>query len=354
MAYPSIYGYTYTYGAKGKKNWVVDEKEAETIKFIFREYVNEKAPINQIKLKLNDQGVKTKKGFAFSTSQIRAILKQPVYVGKIRNTKDELIKSEIYKPIVKDDIWELAQLELGRKQKSTNHFEQRPARYELSGVIKCGHCKASFHINEVTRPNRKGELHTIWKYYHSKQSTAAKTCKQNPRYLVRENVELQISNLVQSYFVDNDEMLGRWYRLHTTDLQREISQLELEVNSANLRLEAINKQKANLIDAITEGTLSKDDAKDKMIELNSVIRGLEIGIKEKGSTITLRKTESGSEYQMALVKLFRDFDVLTPVERRRLYQTIFKSVIIKDGKVTVTFFEGTKEKFLVDNHRKKK
>src|SRR3712207_1072748 len=73
--------------SEGKKRketkLVINEKEAITVRRIFELYSEGhgyKATVNRV----NKEGHKSKRGNAFSTAAIKEILKNPVYIGKIR------------------------------------------------------------------------------------------------------------------------------------------------------------------------------------------------------------------------------------------------------------------------------
>jgi len=353
MAYPSVYGYSFTYNQKGGKDWFPVEEEVATILQIYKWYIEDKMAINQIKLRINASGAKSKRGSIFTNSQVRAILSQCAYIGKIRNSSKELIPSLVYQPIMDVQTWQLAQVELTRKHKTTNYFEQRPATYELSGIVRCSTCGGGYYYNSSVTKNKKyPNGHLYERYYHEKQTFAQKACKQDPRYMVKDNLELQIYNIIRSQFFENDEKLGRWYKHFTTATLKEIDVLELEITGHTTRIEGLTKQKQNIIDAVADGTIDKADVKNKIAELNVELNAQEKKIETKRQLITLKRTESGSEYQLSILKLFREFENLEPIERRRLYQVVFKSITINNNRLTLTFFDDTVERMLVDNARK--
>ena len=351
MAYPSVYGYAYTYSDKGKKNWYPVEAEINTVHLIYDLYVNQRVALNRIKIVLNDKGIKTKHGNEFLNSQVRAILRQSAYIGHIRSTKGLLVPSAVYVPVLDRDLWDSAQVELNRQNKPSNHFEQRPASYELSGLVRCAKCGAAFYYNENSKM-LKGRTRKTWtRYYHSKLSTGQKECPTRVRMMVKENIELQVRNLMSDLFMQNDEMLGKWYRFSTTELQKEVSRLEEESATLIARLDEWKRKKFNLIDALSEGAVSKADIRDKMVELNANIDELSSTLKEKTNLIKLKKTEVGSEYQLSIGKLFLEFEDLPAIERRRLYMSIFPAMTLSERKLTVTLFDGSQVHLLIDNRR---
>ena len=103
---------------------------------------------------VNSLGFKSKKGNAFETTNIRYILNNPVYVGKVRWTPTMRLKSGDYnnpesivadgkhEPIITQETWDKTQACLaedkelfGKRQKTTAVI-----RSWLSGLVKCGSC----------------------------------------------------------------------------------------------------------------------------------------------------------------------------------------------------------------------
>src|SRR2546422_5000447 len=80
------YGYDYVDG-----NLAVNEKEARVVRRIFREYA-EGATLHAIAAALNDGGVPSQRNRQWSKSGLRYMLRNPVYVGKIR--WDEVVRDD--------------------------------------------------------------------------------------------------------------------------------------------------------------------------------------------------------------------------------------------------------------------
>lgn len=68
---------------KKETKLVINEFEAEAVRFIFNEYVNGKS-YKVITTSLDKLDYRTKKGNKFSVGSIKDILTNPVYIGKIR------------------------------------------------------------------------------------------------------------------------------------------------------------------------------------------------------------------------------------------------------------------------------
>ncbi|MBQ9832433.1 MAG: recombinase family protein [Clostridia bacterium] len=149
----------------------IDENEAKILKNIFIWYVNgakEKngrtAPLGiyAIAKHLNTMHIPSKKGGTWSSSTIRDILKNPVYIGKIRTgyykqsvsiSGDKRVLHRnlcpsscktvdgLHYPIISDELFFAAQKRLTEKDKQPMPIKQNSIpKNPFAGIIMCGKC----------------------------------------------------------------------------------------------------------------------------------------------------------------------------------------------------------------------
>ncbi|HYS71894.1 MAG TPA: recombinase family protein [Thermoplasmata archaeon] len=95
------YGYDYVDG-----KLVVNEREAKVVRRIFREYAS-RATLHGIAANLNRDGVPSHRNRQWSKSGLRYMLRNPVYIGRIR--WDEVTRDDSHVPIVDAPTWESVQ-----------------------------------------------------------------------------------------------------------------------------------------------------------------------------------------------------------------------------------------------------
>ena len=109
---------SYGYQIKEGK-YIPDPDTAPIIRRIFTDFVNGKGMV-VIARELNDMGLRTRRGNLFENRTIRYILRNPVYIGKIRWTPtgkanyrvendDTLIIDGTHEPIIDMKLWNQAQ-----------------------------------------------------------------------------------------------------------------------------------------------------------------------------------------------------------------------------------------------------
>ena len=208
--------------SEGKKRketkLVINEKEAMTIRRIFELYSEGhgyKATVNRV----NKEGHRSKRGNAFSTASIKEILKNPVYIGKIRynvrqdwnekrrkniNPNPILVNGE-HEAIIDNETWEKVQIIL--KDRSKTHNRVYDSEFPLTGLLKCPVCGASMTISRSYH-KRKDGTKVVSEYYvcGNWKNKGTAVCNSNS---VRAEVvdEVVINKLIET--VNNELLLKK-------------------------------------------------------------------------------------------------------------------------------------------------
>ena len=117
------------------KRFVIDEKTAPTVRFIFEHYAAGESAMSIVE-QLNAKGLRTSQGNPFNKSSIPRIIQNEAYRGVyISKSYDVRIEGAI-PAIIDDELWERAQtmLKLNRQLKAKN---EPKADYILSGKLYC-------------------------------------------------------------------------------------------------------------------------------------------------------------------------------------------------------------------------
>lgn len=127
-------------------------EEAEIVRQIFSRFLSGEGYLSIAKW-LNSMGVKTHRGNPFEHRTVEYILRNPVYIGKLRwtpshrvhrdfNDPDTILSDSRHVPLIDQDTWERAQQKaLETKAKWRRH--ERPVwekKHWLSGIVRCANC----------------------------------------------------------------------------------------------------------------------------------------------------------------------------------------------------------------------
>lgn len=237
------------------------EEEAKIVKLIYKWYTGaNRIGVSIIANKLNEMKIPTRKGGDWTTSTIRGILSNPVYIGKIkwnsRPQKKKIIDGEIkkerprankeewilvdglHKPIIDEETYNLAQEYLDKNPSvpvPTRHKVKNP----LAGLIICGVCGRRMK----RRPYSNGQPSSLM--------CDGPTCT---------NVSSPL-NLVEKYLL---QTLEDWLKVQKLNIKKqEASNLETDIieqsiKEINNELEILNKQLNSLYDLLEQGVYSID------------------------------------------------------------------------------------------------
>ncbi len=134
---------------------ILVEREAELVRRIFSDFVSGKGAYS-IARELNAMNIRTHRGNKFENRTIEYIIRNPVYIGKLRwnpvgRTSRDFFNENIivadgeHEPIVSEDLWNAAQLRMNAVKEQWG-YKARPT-YELkgwtSGIVRCAACDAT-------------------------------------------------------------------------------------------------------------------------------------------------------------------------------------------------------------------
>ncbi len=134
------------------KKYYADPETAPFVKMIFDSYISGMG-CRAIAAQLNAMGIKTKRGGCWESRTVEYVLRNPVYIGKIRwNPKHKtcrnfddpnlIVTDSGHKHLLDDETWKKAQEMLAKNKlmygKSSGR--KKPATIMLQGLVKCSSC----------------------------------------------------------------------------------------------------------------------------------------------------------------------------------------------------------------------
>ncbi|MEA4933215.1 MAG: recombinase family protein [Lawsonibacter sp.] len=144
---------TPSFGYTVKDNRLIPlEKEADLVRNMFQRYLAGEGFV-QIAKWLNAMGVLTHRGNQFENRTVEYILRNPVYIGKLRwnptgrshrnfDNDDIILSDAEHEPLIDMDTWDAVQASI-RTQKARLKYHARPT-YDrkdwLSGIVRCANC----------------------------------------------------------------------------------------------------------------------------------------------------------------------------------------------------------------------
>lgn len=269
-------------GAKRTKTkLVINEKEAEAVRFIFNEYGNGKG-YKAITNQLNKSGYKTKLGNNFSVGSIREILTNPVYIGKVRyNVRQNwsekrrrninanpIITDGIHEAIIDEKLWDKVQAILSSKK-------GKPARiydgkFPLTGILKCPKCGAGMVIMRTTNKLKDGTRRRLT-YYACGNWKNKGTAVCNSNAIRCDKANEYVFNKI-SELLSNDKMIKSIVTNINKERNNRVSPAKKELARIERELQKLDGKKKKIFEAYEDDIITKEEFQSRNVELNNRIK----------------------------------------------------------------------------------
>lgn len=251
-----------------KSRLEVNEGEAETIRKIFELYASGKG-YKAIVNHLNKEGYQTKRGNPFSVAQLKGILMNPVYIGKVRfdvrrNWSEKrrqninpnpIIAEGIHKPIISDELWNRVQGIM--KQKSGKPSRIYDGEYPLTGILRCPECGAGMVISRTTNTLKDGTKKRIVYYACGAwKNKGTAVCHSNSIRVDKANAV--VFHELEKVF-SNEKFLKMILAKVNEENRRQTAQAEKEWASAEKELQQYENRRKKAFEAYEDGILTRDE-----------------------------------------------------------------------------------------------
>lgn len=265
------------------KRFVINEQEAEAVRLIFKMY-DEGAGYRKIIDRLHLLGFRTKLNHEFTKASLYTILKNPKYCGtyvynraasadingkrcpnRQKRLDEQVIIENGVPEIVSKEVWNRVQERLGYNQHHGSSFQAKRL-YLLTGKIRCGLCGGAYHGN-CRKPARNRPDYFSYRCCN-RDTRHLNYCKN--REIEKGEIEGFVLNQIEHHFF-NDSLIP----MLTKRLNEYISTNREDSGESRAAYERqlgeLEKQRKNLVDAITQTGLS-DTFTEKLQQVEGSIK----------------------------------------------------------------------------------
>lgn len=305
-------------------------EEAKIVVLIYKWYTKERIGVTKIRNRLNEMKVPTRKGGDWTSSTIRNILSNPVYIGKIRqgdrpqvkkivdgevvierpHAKNPNIYEGLHEAIIDEGTFNLAQEYL-----SNNPPLPIPTKYKtknpLAGLVICGMCGRKMN----RRPYTNGRPSSL--------ICTGPTCPNVSSYLyiVEERLLAALGNWLQNYRL---EIKGQKER----DSILELEVLKKGIKDIDAELGVLNKQLSKLHDLLEQGVYSVDIFLERSKTLKDRIDVVETNKKELSKKLEVISRKEKSK-KVIVPKIEKIVDVYWQLQSPKEKNILLKEVLEK-------------------------
>ena len=339
----------------------INEDEAPAIRTIFEQYVNTDTGANGLSKYLETHGFQKlarQNGTSplFSATLIRAILKNPVYCGKIafgrrklekiHGTRNEyhqvpqenyLLVDGLHEGIVSEELWNAAQVKLlaqSKRYEPVNRSKTEQAHL-LSALVKCPICGAGMYSNKCTKRKKDGTPYKSFSYYSCKHRKMQRGQKcdfnkqiqeevldnavveviiklvSNPKFaaMMQEKINSKVDTAaIEQEIAAAEKMLRQYYSVKSK-IMEEIDTLDPDERHYIIRKSDLDERLYRMYDKIeeAENNLMDARAKKQAIEADKI---------------------TGDNIYKVLVCFEKLYNVMNPLERKKLMEHLISEIQI--------------------------
>ncbi len=294
--------------ARKKSRLEIDENEAETVRLIYELYASGKG-YKAIVNKINKEGYKTKLGNEFSVAQLRTILTNPVYIGKVRfnvrrdwNEKrrhninpEPIITKGIHEPIISEELWNRVQSMIEAKSGKPSRIYD--GEYPLTGILRCPECGAGMVISRTTNTLKDGTKKRIVYYTCGAwKNKGTAVCHSNSIRVEKANAV--VYRELEKIFT-NEKFLKLVLKKVNEETRKQIQNAEKECAKYEKKLLNCENRRNKIFEAYEEGLISSDEFLERKNFLSQETEEMQ---KKFDEAFTLSQNATGKEVPYEVVK----------------------------------------------------
>ena len=339
----------------------INEDEAPAIRTIFEQYVNTDTGANGLSKYLETHGFQKlarQNGTSplFSATLIRAILKNPVYCGKIafgrrklekiHGTRNEyhqvpqenyLLVDGLHEGIVSEELWNAAQVKLlaqSKRYEPVNRSKTEQAHL-LSALVKCPICGAGMYSNKCTKRKKDGTPYKSFSYYSCKHRKMQRGQKCDFNKQIQEEVLDNAVVEVIIKLVSNPKFAAMMQekinsKVDTTAIEQEIAAAEKMLRQYYSVKSKIMEEIDTLDPDDRHYIIRKSDLDERLYRMYDKIEEAENNLMDaraKKQTIEADKITGDNIYKV-LICFEKLYNVMNSLERKKLMEHLISEIQI--------------------------
>ena len=337
MGGPAPYGYRYNFETKRLE---IDEIQAQTVKWIYDQYLAGKLGYGYIADDLERKGIPGPTDERWNKTSVRKFLTNPVYAGLVSH--EENLYTGKHDAIINVEKWKEVQVLIGNR----GSIRAAAATHTglLSGIIWCGECGARMRIKNVWQNYPHTNPKRVIRYYvcYSQDKGGSTHMVKDPNcrcgYKQSDVIEDQV--IKELYRYSYDQNLLRQTIDETLAVTSDKKSFLRGINQARKDLSTIDKKLERWYEAFEKGALEPDELLDRVkglrerkTFLQEQIIELENKLKEETERLT-----SAEDVLVILRDFPRIWENATQEERKDIVINTVKIVkVYIDNRVEVNF-----------------
>lgn len=307
------------YDADGER-LVVNEKEAEVVRWIFQQYRHH--GMQTIAKMLNNKGIRTKNGSLWHDAQIHYILTNPVYVGSIQYgtkkwSEKRIIQKGDHEQIISEQLFNGTQ-QLIAKRKNAYSPKALTSDYPFSGILHCARCGSPFFGGKQKLRAGKGYR------FHYRCAGRFNSGICDAPGIAEPKIEKALFNSLEIIIEEIPDPPDQ-VEAANDDSKKQQERIEKEI-------EKIKKRRKKWQEAFAADVITLDELRERTKEDGE----REKQLKEELLLISSQRAPvaqiSKEEFQQAIKDISKVWEHATRRERKEILHSLFKRIVVdKEG-----------------------
>ena len=337
-----VYGYDKTKG--DYFNLTINQEEANTVRQIYRWYLNDGYGASKIAIMLNERGLKTKRGCSWSQNAVCRILENKIYTGKIINGKEEVADFLTGKRVSKnEEEWLIADKpelriiddysfeEVRRiKKERVGKFKADKVRHSnqhlFSTLIRCKDCGWSFR--RCVRTYKNTYIRWVCSGHNGKGADSCPNAVSVDEDELIEVLENYFANILSDRKGTIDYVVGEFQKVYKAKDENAAHGKELEQKIAK-----INRNRKKYMDMYTDDLISREELNGKIGSDKQELERLEYELKMVKNNLT-----KGDRLQEILTETFKEIENISDLRQAtnaQLRRVLDRIEVDRNGNVEI-------------------
>lgn len=333
MGYSKQYGYDHV---PGTKNIIVNESEAEVIRYIYKEYLRGDKGYQAIGDQLTEKGIMRLNGKPWERALVRKILTNPTYTGYVKH-KGKLYEGKHSAIISREDFDKVQKL-LGSRDK----YRPSAGSGLVSNIIRCAECGAKMRTKNTWQNYPCDNPKHVIRYYvcYSQDGSSPHLVKKEGcdcGYKQSNDIDQKVVDKLMQYSLDTKLIWKKSKEELDGNKSKDDTRL---INHLTKELDTVNKKINRWYEFVENGKMEPDELIDRLRDLRETKNSIETKLMEYQQAIETKadKQVTLQELVSALKHLPTVWEIASFEDKRAILMNMIDYVLVhKDGHVDVKF-----------------
>lgn len=300
---------------KEKIEVYIDPERGHLVQKMFEDYATGLFSMEEVRIKAQEEGLRSKRGYKLSKSHLEKILNNPFYYGYMKY--NNLLYKHIHPALITKELFDECQAVKQGRRKTKSKRTQKP--FVLTGMLKCQHCGCAY-----SPELKKG------KYVYMRPTKSKGDC--NYCHHLNENTILsQIEDILKGIKIPHNILLEIGEELKKSSNKEHSHQIQ-ESKKLQNQYEAIQNRIKKARELYLDDGFTKEEYNEAIIDLQIERQNIETRLQKLSKADDSFNQNVSTIFEIASKshELFKSSDI---EEKRRIIAMLFPNLSMNGDKL---------------------